>query len=83
MRIIGSDNGLKELTVNDGAVIPRQKDGTFHVDERVGQALVKSGDYAQAGTTFRNCLGYRCRDCNFLNLFRKCKCGSENTVEEL
>ena len=82
MRLVGSNPNLKEVTVNDSAPVPRDKDGTFHVPEAVGKALVKSGDFAQAGTTFRNCKGYRCQDCGFLALFAKCRCGSTNTVQE-
>ena len=73
---------MKEVSVNDAVTVPRSKDGTFHVPDGLGKSLIKSGDFAQAGTNFRSCRGYRCLDCNFLNLFRKCKCGSENTVEE-
>ena len=62
--------------------IPGQIRSILNVQEAVTKALLQSGDFAQAGTNFRSCRGYRCLDCNFLNLFRKCKCGSENTVEE-
>lgn len=82
MRLVGSDRGLKELTVNDGKVHQRQKDGTFHINGPEARALVKSGDFAVAGTTFRNATGYRCGDCGFLGLFPKCKCGSTNTTVE-
>ena len=82
MRLVGSDRGLKEVTVNSGSVHTRQKDGTFHVNGPEARALVKSGDFAVAGTNFRNATGYRCQDCNFLSLFPKCKCGSTNTIIE-
>jgi len=82
MRLVGSDRGLKEVTINDSTPVQRSKDGTFHVDGPAAQALVKSGDFAVAGTTFRNATGYRCQDCGFLSLFPKCKCGSTNTIEE-
>ena len=84
MRIVGSDRGLKEVQVNEGAVIPRSKDGTFHVDQSTAKALVKSGDFAVAGTNFRSARGYRCT-CGFVSLYRdRCgKCGStELTPEE-
>jgi hypothetical protein len=70
MRLVGSDSGLKEVTVNEGAVIPRQKDGTFHVDGQTARALVKSGDFAVAGTTFRNARGFVCNGCGFNSLYR-------------
>ena len=82
MRLVGSDRGLKEVTVNSGKVHTRAKDGTFHINGPEARALVKSGDFAVAGTTFRNATGYRCQDCGFLSLFPKCKCGSTNTIEE-
>lgn len=83
MRLVGSDNALKEVTVNEGAVIPRQKDGTFHVDGATGRALVKSGDFAIAGTNFRNARGFRCLDCGFNSLYRDhCgKCDGSNLEE--
>ena len=82
MRLVGSNPNLTEVSVNDSAPVPRSKDGTFHVPETVGKALVGSGDFAQAGTNFRNCTGYRCQDCGFLALCPKCKCGSTNTIQE-
>jgi ribosomal protein L40E len=84
MRIVGSDRGLKEVQVNEGAVIPRQKDGTFHVDQSTAKALVKSGDFAVAGTNFRNANGYVCNACGFNSLYRdKCgKCGSTELTPE-
>lgn len=69
MRLVGSDNGLKEVEVG-GRVIPRHKDGTFHVDGAAGQLLKASGDFAVAGTTFTRARGYRCNDCGFMAVFR-------------
>jgi hypothetical protein len=82
MRLVGSDRGLKEVTVNDGKVHKRSKDGTFRIDGSEARALVKSGDFAVAGTTFHNAVGYRCQACGFLGLFPKCKCGSTDTIQE-
>jgi hypothetical protein len=86
MRLVGSDRGLKEVQVNDGKVIPRQKDGTFHVDGSTGRALAKSGDFAIAGTNFQQARGYVCKcGCRFVSLYRnscsKCEC-TELTPEE-
>jgi len=83
VRLVGSDRGLKEIQVNEGKPVKRDKDGTFHVEGAMAQTLVKSGDFAVAGTNFRNANGYRCGDCNFVTLFRdKCKCGSTNLTPE-
>jgi len=81
MRLVGSDNGLKEVSVA-GRVVPREKDGTFHVHGAEAAILRKSGDFAVAGVTFSGANGYVCRDCGFVNLLKKCRCGSENTVRE-
>jgi hypothetical protein len=84
MRLVGSDSGLKELQVNEGKVVPRSKDGTFHVDGADARSLVKSGDFAVAGITFRNATGYKCTACNFVGLYRdKCgKCGCTELTQE-
>ena len=85
MRLVGSDSGLKEISINESTPIPRQKDGTFHVDEGTGKNLVKTGDFAVAGITFRNASGWICSKCKFVGLYRdKCgKCGcTELTPEE-
>jgi len=84
MKLVGSDAGLKELQVNDGKVIPRQKDGTFHIEGQTARALVKSGDFAVAGTNFRNARGFKCLDCGFNSLYRDhCgKCDGTNLEEE-
>ena len=84
MRLVGSDRKLTQIELGEGGkVIDRAKDGTFHVDQTTGKDLVKTGDFAVAGATFRNAKGYRC-ECGFLSLFKsKCgKCGSTNLVPE-
>jgi hypothetical protein len=83
MRLVGSDRGLKEVTINEGKPIKRQKDGTFHVEGQAAKALVKSGDFAVAGTTFTQAQGYRC-ECGFVSVFRdKCgRCGSTDLKPE-
>ena len=84
MRLVGSDSNLKEIQVNEGSVVPRSKDGTFHVEGPNARALVKSGDFAVAGTTFRSAKGYRCESCRFVSVFRdRCgRCGSTDLKEE-
>ena len=84
MRLVGSDRGLKEVTVNEGRVIPRQKDGTFHVEGQTAKALVNSGDFAIAGTNFRSARGFVCQDCGFNSLYRDhCgRCDGSNLIED-
>jgi hypothetical protein len=83
MRLVGSDRGLKEVQVDGGKPVKRDKDGTFHVDGLMAQQLKKSGDFAVAGTTFKNARGFRC-ECGFVSLFRdKCgRCGGTNLTPE-
>ena len=81
MRLVGSDKGLKEVSVG-GKVVPRSKDGTFHVDGAAATILKKSGDFAVAGVTFGNARGYVCQKCRFVGLFPKCKCGSTDTIPD-
>jgi len=82
MKLVGSDRGLKQLDLG-GKVINRQKDGTFHVEGTAARALVKSGDFAVAGTTFTTARGFRC-ECGFVSVFRdRCgKCGSTELTPE-
>jgi hypothetical protein len=84
MRLVGSDRNLKEVQVNEGKVVQRNKDGTFHMDGPSAKALVKSGDFAVAGITFRNAVGWVCQSCNFVGLYRDAcgKCGSTNLEPE-
>jgi hypothetical protein len=84
MRIVGSDKNLTEVSVNDSGAVKRNKDGTFHVPEQIGKALVKSGDFAVAGITFANARSWRCQDCQHNSLFKgQCgKCNGTNLVEE-
>ena len=84
MKLVGSDRNLREVQVNEGRVVPRSKDGTFHVEGPDARALVKSGDFAVAGTTFRSAKGYRCESCRFVGVFRdRCgRCGSTDLKEE-
>jgi hypothetical protein len=83
MRLVGSDKGLKEVQINEGSVAKRQKDGTFHVEGQVAKTLLKTGDFAVAGTTFRSARGYRC-ECGFVSVFKdRCgKCGGTDLIPE-
>jgi hypothetical protein len=85
MKILGSNPGLQEIQLGEnGPIKKRDKDGTFHVDDALGKQLVKTGDYAATGTTFRGARGYVCNSCYFTSLFRdKCgKCGSTDLTPE-
>lgn len=82
-RLVSSDRGHKELTVN-GKLHQRQKDGTFHVSGADAAMLKASGDFAVAGITFRNARGYTCQACGFVALYRDhCgRCGGTELVPE-
>ena len=83
MKLIASDSGVKELTVDGSKPIKRQKDGAFHVPDSVGKAMIKGGEFGRVGMTFQNVPGYRCQDCGHLGIYRdKCKCGSTNLEAE-
>ena len=83
MRLLPATNAVKELTINDGKVIKRDKDATFHMDSRTGKALAKSGEWTIVGTNLRSAQGYVCQDCGFVAVFKKCgKCGSTDMVAE-
>ncbi len=67
------------MTVENGPVIKRQPDATFHVDDRLGHAMLKSGEWGRVGINLRSAPGYRCQDCGHLGVFKdRCRCGSAN-----
>lgn len=84
MRVLASDNQLREVSVDNGPLTRRHKDGTFHVSEAKGRSLVRGGDFAQVGVNLSGATGWRCYDCGHLGVFRdKCgRCGSANLVQE-
>jgi hypothetical protein len=88
VKVLASDNGVKEITVDGSAPLKRAKDGTFHVPERLGRGMVKGSEFAQVGTNFQKPTipGYRCTNaaCGHLGLFRdKCgRCGCTDLVRE-
>lgn len=65
---------MEGLTLNGGKEHLVNKDGTFHLDERTGKTLVKSGDFFQVGVSFRQAHGHLCPDCGRENVFRD-SCG--------
>ena len=84
MRLLASDSALVQATLNDGPIIPRDKDGTFHVDDLTGKSMVKSSQWAQVGTNLRTAQGYVCQSCGFVAVFKdRCgKCGGRSLVPE-
>jgi len=84
MKLLASDRKLQELTINDGPVIKRAKDDTFHVDEATGKSLKRSGEWAVVGVNLRGAQGYVCQGCGFVAVFKdRCgKCGGTDLVLE-
>lgn len=84
MRLVGSDRMLNEITVNDGPVVKRNKDGTFHVPDQLGKSMVRSGEWGVAGLNFQHIKGFICNDCGRVNVFRDhCgKCDGTNLRPE-
>lgn len=84
MRLVAQAPNMRDFTVNNGKVIRPQRDGKFHVNDSLGKALVKSGEFTVSGVTFEGAKGYRCQDCGRVNVFRDhCgKCGGTNLEPE-
>ena len=84
MRVLASSAQLTELTVNDGAVRKRNKDGTFHVPDSMGKGMVKGSEFAQVGVNLRSAQGYVCADCGFVAVFKdRCgRCGGSTLQPE-
>jgi len=82
-RLVGSDRGLREVE-HGGRTHRRQKDGTFHVDPVTAKQLVRTGDFAVAGTNFARARGFVCQDCGFNALLADhCgRCNGSNLVAE-
>jgi hypothetical protein len=53
MKLIASDNGVKEITLDGSAPLARGKDGTFDVPDSVGRGMLKGSEFGRVGTTFR------------------------------
>lgn len=66
-RLLGPEDGAKEVGIGD-SVIPRHKDGTYHIDNpSVAHLMRKSGDFTVAGTRI-NGRGFVCTSCGFVAL---------------
>lgn len=85
MKLIASDNGVKELSLDGSAPLKRDSDGTFTVSDFVGKRMLKGSEFGRVGTTFRKVAqGFTCVDCGFASLLRDhCgKCGSTRLEAE-
>lgn len=82
MRLVPPDSGVKSFTVDEGREYRRHRDGTFHVPDSVGKAILRGGEFGRAGVSMRGARGYWCTACRFTSVFRKCgRCGAENLPE--
>lgn len=80
MRLLPPDKAVFETQVPRGVVYRMQKDGCVHVDERDAKTLREAGYTQPSLGGFARAAGWVCQDCHFHGYFKKCKCGSENTV---
>jgi len=84
-RLLGPEDGAKEVGIGDSVVAVKDRDGTFHVDNpAVAYMMRKSGDFTVAGTTFRKVRqGFTCQDCGFVALISDhCgRCDGSNLVQ--
>ena len=84
MKVLASDSKMVQMTVNDGKVLNRSKDGTFSVPDRLGRSLLKGSEFGRVGVNLRTATGWRCGQCGHLGVFRdRCgKCGGPDLLEE-
>ena len=84
VKLLARSHNVQEITVNEGKVIPRAQDGTFHVEGERAKVLRQSGDFVLVGTNFRSAKTYRCMTCGFAAVFRDhCgKCGGSDLEPE-
>jgi len=78
MKLLASDRGVHEITVNQGKVVKQHK-GTFEVHGADAAVLRSSGDFAVVGTNFQSSNCFPCPECGRENLIRDhCgRCGWE------
>lgn len=73
-RMVGPDDTMVSVTVNrtDGVrkTLDRDRDGTFHVNEKDKRFLKATGDFADVSTNFGRLSGYVCNGCGFASLYR-------------
>jgi hypothetical protein len=84
MKLIASDNQMRQMTVNGGKVYKRGADGTFTVPDSIGISLKKGSEFGVVGTNFRSTRGWRCVSCGRVNVIRDhCgRCGGTELVAE-
>jgi len=84
MKVVSETPGMKDFTIEGGTPITKSRDGKFHVSDRLGKSLVKSGEFMATGTTFRTARGFVCKDCGRVNVFKdRCgKCGGTTLKPE-
>lgn len=84
-RLVPPDKAVVETGVprrGGGEVVyAMRKDGTIHVSDSDYDVLRKNGYTEPNLGGFARAAGWVCNDCSFHGYFKKCKCGSENTVE--
>jgi len=81
MRLLPPDRAVVETEVPRGIIYRMGKDGTIDADERDVKTLRKAGYAPPQLGGFARAAGWICQDCHFHGYFKKCKCGSENTVK--
>jgi hypothetical protein len=83
-RLLPPDKAAVETGVprrGGGEVVYKmQRDGTIHVNDSDYKALKAAGYTEPSLGGFARAAGWVCEDCGFHGYFRRCKCGSENTV---
>ena len=78
MKLLASDRGVHEVTVNQGKVVKQTK-GVFEVHGADAAILKSSGDFAVVGTNFQQTNSFKCPTCGRENLIKDhCgRCGWE------
>jgi len=81
-RLVPPDKAVIETEVGrTGRIYKMQKDGTVHVRDDDAKLLLKAGYVRPSLGGFARSAGWICQDCHHHGYFRRCKCGSENTVK--
>ena len=73
MKLLASDRGVEQVTVNEGRVLNRDK-GVFEVHGADAAVLRSSGDFAVVGINFQKTTSYPCPVCKRENLIKD-SCG--------
>jgi hypothetical protein len=85
-RLLGPEDGAKEVGIGDSVVARRGKDGAFNVENpAVATLMRKTGEFTVAGTRIgANARGYKCQDCGFVAIIKdSCgRCGGSDLRSE-